>query len=75
MQHEHYFLNVAEHDVVDLYDICYKAEIHDPSGCIHHALKKLLFAGKRGVKGKRQDIIEAHETLTRWLEITADERG
>ena len=33
-----------------------------------HAMKKILFAGKRGKKSKRQDIEEAKQSLERWLE-------
>jgi hypothetical protein len=44
--------------------------IQDPSGCIQHASKKLLLSGVRtGGKSAYDDIKEARDTLTRWLEL------
>jgi hypothetical protein len=56
--------------ILDVYEVCEGFNIQDPSGCIHHAIKKLLLGGKRnGGKGLYQDITEARDTLNRWLDI------
>ena len=48
-----------------------------PDEPLLHAVKKLLFAGKRGKKTKREDVAEAMQSCQRWLDMhrAASERG
>ena len=58
---------------VDVYAVLKLFDIQDSSGAIHHATKKLLLSGVRtGGKTKHQDITEARDTLTRWLELNKE---
>lgn len=55
---------------VDVYWVHKAFDVQDPSGAIQHASKKLLLSGVRtGGKSKYDDIKEARDTLTRWLEL------
>ena len=57
-------------DELDVYAVHQVFNIQDPSGAIQHASKKLLLSGVRtGGKSKRDDIKEARDTLTRWLQL------
>lgn len=68
-----YYKYVGDKDEVDVYAIHQLFNIQDPSGAIQHASKKLLLSGVRtGGKTKYQDIQEARDTLTRWLELHSD---
>ena len=49
--------------------MCKLFEVDDPSHCTQHSIKKLLMSGKRGAKDKMKDIIEARDTLNRYLQI------
>ena len=65
-----YYKSVRHLEFVDVYQVHHLFAIEDWSGCIQHASKKLLLSGVRtGGKTKRQDIEEARDTLTRWLEV------
>lgn len=65
-----YFKDVSNLTEVDVYMLHQLFNIQDPSGAIQHASKKLLLSGVRtGGKSKREDIKEARDTLTRWLQI------
>lgn len=65
-----YFKDVSELDEIDVYQVHALFNVQDPSGCIHHASKKLLLGGVRtGGKPYFKDIKEARDTLTRWLHI------
>ena len=56
---------------LDVYGVCQMFPVDDPTGCILHARKKLLVPGTRtGGKSMRDDIREARDTLTRYLELT-----
>ena len=48
MKHSHYYKDTSHLDGMDVYRILKEWEVTDP--CIEHAIKKLLCAGKRGVK-------------------------
>lgn len=55
---------------LDVYATCMMFGINDPSGAVHHAIKKLLLPGVRtGKKTRWDDIKEARDTLNRWLEL------
>ena len=65
-----YYKDVSQLREIDVYLTHKLFEIDDPSGCIQHASKKLLLSGVRtGGKSKADDIKEARDTLTRWLQI------
>lgn len=67
-----YFKDLKGLSEVDVYAVHYIFNVNDPSGAIQHASKKLLLSGVRtGGKTKEQDIREARDTLTRWLELEA----
>lgn len=53
--------------VIDVYEICRACEVS--CGATQHAIKKLLFAGKRGVKPRLQDLMEARDAIDRAIEI------
>lgn len=55
---------------LDIYMVCHMFQVQDHSGALHHAIKKILLPGVRtGGKSRRDDIKEARDTLSRWLEI------
>lgn len=61
-------------DAVDTYAIAQMFPVDDPSGAILHARKKLLIPGVRsGGKSMRKDILEARDTLNRWLELNPED--
>ena len=65
-----YYKNVEGIAEIDVYKVHELFEIDDPSGAIHHASKKLLLSGSRtGGKSKYEDVKEARDTLTRWLDM------
>lgn len=69
-QYPKYYKDVRMLDELDVYAVHQVFNIQDPSGAIQHASKKLLLSGVRtGGKSKREDIKEARDTLTRWLQI------
>lgn len=70
-----YYKSVGDLTEVDVYAVHHLFSITDPSGCIHHASKKLLLSGVRtGGKSAFKDIEEARDTLTRWLALNEDSR-
>lgn len=68
-RHSHYFIDVSDLEFIDVYHLCKRAKIQDESGATHHALKKLLFSGKRGSKDRIKDLQEAADTILRLIEI------
>jgi hypothetical protein len=55
---------------IDVYAVHKMFNVQDPSGALQHASKKLLLSGVRtGKKSQADDIREARDTLTRWLEL------
>lgn len=55
---------------IDTYALNQMFPVDDTSGCILHARKKLLVPGVRtGGKTMYDDVKEARDTLTRWLEL------
>ena len=65
-----YYKDVSDLDEVDVYAVCDLFEVFDTTGCVHHAIKKLLLSGVRtGNKPAWKDIKEARDTLTRKLQL------
>ena len=68
-----YYKSVGTMTEVDVYAVHHLFAIQDSSGAIQHASKKLLLSGVRtGGKSKHQDIKEARDTLSRWLELNPE---
>jgi hypothetical protein len=68
-----YYKLVGNLKEVDVYAVCKLFPVADNTGCINHARKKLLVPGTRtGGKSFRDDIKEARDTLTRWLELNPE---
>lgn len=69
-KYPHYFKDVRLLDYIDVYMINKLFPSNDDSGAIDHARKKLLVTGNRGGgKSSLEDVIEARDTLNRYLEI------
>lgn len=65
-----YYKSVGNLTEIDVYAVHHLFQIQDPSGCLQHASKKLLLSGVRtGGKSAYDDIKEARDTLTRWLQL------
>ena len=56
---------------VDVYRVLKEFQVLDPG--LQHAIKKLLFAGQRGHKDKRQDLLEAVDAIRRSIEMMEEE--
>ena len=70
-----YYKDFSDVDEADVYLVHDRFNIQDPSGCLHHASKKLLLSGVRtGGKSKYKDVKEARDTLNRWLAINSDDQ-
>ena len=67
-KHSHYHKDVSQYDTIDIYVIC-DLYVKDNSGCIQHAVKKLLCCGNRGVKNNVKDLQEAIDTIQRKIEM------
>ena len=68
-----YIVDISKYNKLDIYRILKLYEVNDP--CLQHAIKKLLCAGKRGVKNQTQDINEAILSLKRFLEMQGEDNG
>lgn len=65
-----YYKPVGHLTEIDVYAVHQLFNVQDPSGAIQHASKKLLLSGVRtGGKSAYDDIKEARDTLTRWLQL------
>jgi hypothetical protein len=70
-----YYKDVRHLDFIDVYRVHTLFHVDDPSGCLQHADKKILLSGARtGGKPVIQDIREARDTLTRWLEMMEEDK-
>lgn len=67
IQYPHYYKDVRHLAVVDVYEVLDLFDVTDQA--VGHAVKKLLVTGKRGTKGRLQDLKEARDTLSRAIEI------
>ena len=68
-----YIVDISKYNKLDIYRILKLYEVNDP--CLQHAIKKLLCAGKRGLKPQTQDINEAMQSLQRFLEMQGEDNG
>lgn len=69
-KYPYHFRSVEHLYEVDVYVIHHLFEINDPSGAIQEASRKLLLSSSQGTgKPDFQNILEARDILTRWLEI------
>ena len=68
-----YIVDISKYNKLDIYRILKLYEVNDP--CLQHAIKKLLCAGKRGLKPQTQDINEAILSLQRLLEMQGEDNG
>ena len=69
LKHSHYHKDVSQYDTIDIYAVCKIFDVQDTSGCLQHAIKKLLVTGQRGHKDRKTDIQNAIDTLNRLLEL------
>lgn len=68
-----YYKAVGDMTEIDVYAVHHLFDIQDPSGAIQHASKKLLLSGVRtGGKSAHDDIKEARDTLSRWLQLNPE---
>lgn len=56
---------------MDVYDVCDLFIVECPSAGLQQALKKILMCGKRGAKGREQDLREAIQAVERVIQIEA----
>ena len=68
-----YIVDISKYNKLDIYRILKLYEVNDP--CLQHAIKKLLCAGKRGVKNQKQDVNEAILSLKRFVEMQGEDNG
>ena len=68
-----YIVDISKYDKLDIYRILSLYDVTDP--CLQHSIKKLLCAGKRGVKNQTQDINEAILSLKRFVEMQGEDNG
>ena len=68
-----YIVDISKYNKLDIYRILSLYNVTNP--CLQHAIKKLLCAGKRGVKNQTQDINEAILSLQRLLEMQGEDNG
>lgn len=73
-KHSHYFKDVSHLTQIDVYRVCERFQIQDPSGAIQHAIKKILLPGQRGGKDREKDIREAIDSLERYLDMVNEDR-
>jgi hypothetical protein len=71
VSHAHYYKDVSHLQKVDVYRVLELYNVTNP--CIQHAVKKLLCAGVRGAKGTERDLIEAIDSITRALDMIAED--
>ena len=66
-QHSHYFKDVRDLNVIDVYQVLRLFNVTDP--CLQHIVKKALVSGGRGYKDFERDLKDIHDTSKRALEI------
>jgi len=71
MKHAHYKKDVSHIEMIDIYKVLDLFEVNHP--CAQHAIKKIMCAGTRGSKDKKQDIKESIDSLERMLEMIEED--
>ena len=66
-----YYKSVEHLNEIDVYAIHQLFQVEDCSGALQHASRKLLLSGTDD-QTKFQNIKEARDTLTRWLELNSE---
>lgn len=61
------FKPIGDLSEIDVFAINQMFKVQDPSGCLQHAIRKLLMANDTSTT--YADIREARDTLTRWLQL------
>jgi hypothetical protein len=69
-EHSHYYKS-CPYPVIDVYRVLKIFDVTDP--CLAHAVKKLLCAGKRGLKNTDSDVQDVIDTLQRWKAMRDEE--
>ena len=70
--YQKYFKNVKHLDEVDVYRVLNLFDVTDHA--LGHAVKKLLLCGVRtGGKTTIQEVVEARDTLNRWVEMERED--
>ena len=70
--YQKYFKNVKHLDEVDVYRVLNLFDVTDHA--LGHAVKKLLLCGVRtGGKTHIQEVVEARDTLNRWVEMERED--
>lgn len=62
------FQPVGEAKELDVFAVHHMFRMNDPSGCLHHCSRLLLMSG---AQPDPDDIEQARDALTRWLELNA----
>lgn len=66
----HQFKSVEHLTEVDVFAVHHLFDINDPSGALQYASRKLLLSSSGSERRpNHEDIREARDTLTRWLEL------
>lgn len=74
-KHNHYYKDVRHLDYIDIYRFCDLFIEDDPSGALHHAIKKLAACGRRGAgKDELKDLKEAADTINRKIEMLEEDK-
>ena len=72
--YDKYFKDVRHLDTIDVYRVLDLFGVTDHA--LGHAAKKILLCGVRtGGKNEMQEIIEARDTLNRWIEMQTENAG
>ena len=62
------YKDVGDLTEIDAFAVHQLFQLQDPSGCLQHASRKLLVTGAPLYR----DILEARDTLTRWLQLNKE---
>lgn len=70
MRYPNEYKSIGDMTELDVFAINQMFQIQDPSGCLQHAIRKLLLSG--GQANPQINIREARDTLTRWLQLNQE---
>lgn len=68
-RYPHHYRTVGDVTELDVFAINQMFGLQDPSGCLQHAVSRLLLASTHPTRTTYADIREARDTLTRWLQL------